>query len=225
MCDGYAGYDSLEKHGSDGSYSVDIRPVSCMVHVKRKFVEALDNVSPKDRPKTSAYLAIKKIQAIMHLDNKYDDLSIIEREKLRNEELKPALDEFFAWIRRESEITLPEIKYGKALTYALNQEIKIRRVLEHGCLELENNMAERAVKPFVIGRKNWLFSATPKGADASCLWYSLVETAKLNKLNPYEYIKYLLDTMRNLDQKDWNIESLLPWSTELPECVKNPSEE
>ena len=97
------------------------------------------------------------------------------------------------------------------------------RVLEDGRLELDNNLAERTVKPFVIGRKNWLFSQSPQGANASCVIYSIVETAKLNNLIPYEYMKYLLEQMPGLKLKDENLQRLMPWSTQLPTYIKNPA--
>ena len=90
-------------------------------------------------------------------------------------------------------------------------------------LELDKSLAERTVKPFVIGRKNFLFSNTPAGADASCILYSIVETAKLNKLIPYEYLKYVMDRMSIEIINDTLVEDLLPWSKTIPDYVKNPS--
>ena len=98
-------------------------------------------------------------------------------------------------------------------------------MLEDGRLELDNSLAERTVKPFVIGRKNFMFSNTPAGADASCILYGIVETAKLNKLIPYEYLKYVMDRMSSEDViNEELIEDLLPWSENIPAYVKNPSE-
>ena len=84
--------------------------------------------------------------------------------------------------------------------------------------------AERTVKPFVIGRKNWLFCNTPQGADASCIIYSIVETAKLNNLIPYEYMKYLLDEMPGKRLNEEELKRLLPWSPSLPQYIRNPEE-
>lgn len=95
-----------------------------------------------------------------------------------------------------------------------------------GRLELTNNMAERTVNPFVIGRKNWLFSNTPAGAGTSCILYSIVETAKLNDLIPFEYIKYVLEQYpKEREATKEEIENLLPWSKTIPDYVKNPKEE
>ncbi|CQR46243.1 Transposase IS66 family protein [Paraliobacillus sp. PM-2] len=93
-----------------------------------------------------------------------------------------------------------------------------------GRLELDNNRAERAIKPFVLGRKNWLFSNTAKGAKSSALIYSVVETSKENNLNPYAYLKYLFEELPNVDLTDPNeIQKYLPWSGELPEACRVPS--
>ena len=93
-----------------------------------------------------------KIKKIFHIDNTFKNLSIENRKEKRLELLKPALDDFFAWAKEESELTLPKSHYGQAIEYALNQKDKVMRVLEDGRLELDNSMAERTVKPFVIGR-------------------------------------------------------------------------
>ncbi|MCF0131212.1 MAG: IS66 family transposase, partial [Pseudobutyrivibrio sp.] len=197
MCDGYQGYDALKKpkNGEDG---MDVILVACLVHVRRKFVEALKLVKKNERAGTGANLAIAKLHDIFALDNKFNDMSIQERYEARQKYLKPHLDDFFEWVESEIEITLPKSKYGKALEYAYNQKEKVMNVLYDGRLEIENNMAERAVKPFVIGRKNWLFSESPAGAEASCICYSIVQTAKMNNLIPYHYITYLLKELPKL---------------------------
>ena len=90
-----------------------------------------------------------------------------------------------------------------------------------GRLEIDNNRSERSIKPFVIGRKNWLFSNTPKGAIASATIYSIVETAKENRLKPFEYLKYLFEQLPNLEIKDQNaVDTLLPWSALLPDYCR-----
>ena len=122
----------------------------------------------------------------------------------------------------EWEISFPKTTYGKALEYARNQKEKVYRIFEDGRLELDNSLAERTVKPFVIGRKNWLFSDTPAGADASCILYRLVETAKQNDLIPYEYLKYIFEKMPGQRLTEELIESMMPWSESIPEYVKIP---
>ncbi len=224
MCDGYAGYDAITKTGKYGESPMNIKPVACMVHIRRKFMEALKLINKSERKNTSAQIAIDKISLISRIDNKFNEMLPAERKEARIKHLKPVLEDFFSWVKAESEISLPKSKYGLALEYALKQKDKAMRVLEDGRLELDNNLAERTVKPFVIGRKNWLFSQSPQGANASCVIYSIVETAKLNNLIPYEYIKYLLEQMPGLKLNDENIQSLMPWSKQLPAYIKNPEE-
>ena len=108
---------------------------------------------------------------------------------MRQERAKPILEEFYAWLSKKSLQTPPKGLLGKAVSYALNQCKKLIGYLEDGRLALDNNMAENSIRPFVIGRKNWIFSGTPAGAEASAVLYSLVETAKDNNLEPYAYFK------------------------------------
>lgn len=224
MCDGYAGYDAITKIGKNGEAPMNVRPVACMIHIRRKFIEALKLISKSERKSTSAQVAVDKIALISRIDNKFNEMPPAKRKEARIKHLKPALEDFFAWVKAESEISLPKSKYGLALEYALKQKDKAMRVLEDGRLELDNNLAERTVKPFVIGRKNWLFSQSPQGANASCIIYSIVETAKLNNLIPYEYLKYLLEQMPGLRLNDENLQSLMPWGEQLPAYIKNPEE-
>ena len=225
MCDGYRVYDTLSLTGRHGEEPMDVKPVACLVHVRRKFADALKLVKPEDRAGTGAALAVAKLQNIFETDNKLKDMPVEERQKERQGELKILLDDFFAWVKNEYDISLPKTHYGLALNYALEQKDKVMRVLEDGRLELENNKAERAVKPFVIGRKNWLFSNTPAGADASCILYGIVETAKLNGLIPFEYLKHVMETMRGQKITEALIDELLPWSESIPEHVKIPADD
>lgn len=112
---------------------------------------------------------------------------------------------------------LPKSGLGKAITYCLNQREKLVAFLADGRLEIDNNRSERSIKPVVIGRKNWIFSNTPRGARASAIIYSIVETAKANGLNPYYYLRYLFEQLPNIDLTDERaLNQLLLWSTTLP---------
>ncbi|EPZ49158.1 IS66 family transposase, partial [Alicyclobacillus acidoterrestris] len=118
---------------------------------------------------------------------------------------------------------LPKSLLGKAIGYCLNRWPKLVAFLEDGNLEIDNNRAERAIKPFVMGRKAWLFSNTPSGARASAMIYSIVETAKENGLSPLHYLTYLFEQMPNVDiDNPETLRDLLPWSSALPESVRNP---
>lgn len=121
------------------------------------------------------------------------------------------------WLKTQEQKVLPKSTLGQAITYCLNQWDKLVAFLEDGRLEIDNNRSERSIKPFVIGRKNWLFSNTPKGARTSAVIYSIVETAKENGLNPYYYLRYLFEKLPNIDLTDLDaLDKLLPWSTTLP---------
>ena len=223
MCDGYQVYDSLKKEGKNREPAMDVTIVACTIHILREFKDCLRSMDKDDCLLSSAQKAVNMLQAIHHADNQWDDLSPDERKEKRLEVLKPLLDAFFAFIDEEKQLVLPKCTYGEAVKYAYNQKEKVYNALLDGRLEIENQKAERCVKPFVIGRKNFLFANTPGGADVSCVDYSIVETAKLNSLNPYEYIKYLLEklpTINTFDLKE--LDQLLPWSKTLPDrCRTN----
>ena len=117
-------------------------------------------------------------------------------------------EEFFKWARVEYENNpVPKSMFGAALTYAVRQESWLMNIFLDGRLELSNNRAEHSVRPFALGRKNWLFSNTPKGADASAAIYSIVETAKANGLKPFSYLSFLLERFAN----GCLPEDCLPW--------------
>jgi len=142
--------------------------------------------------------------------------------KHRLEKAKPLLEEYFAWAEKNEPIVLPKSKLGEAISYSLKQRKYLEGFLLDGRLEISNNRAERSIKPFVIGRKNWLFSNTPKGANASAVIYSLIETAKENGLNPFPYLQYLFEQLPNVDVHDPEIlKKYLPWSEELPSICRN----
>ena len=169
------------------------------------------------------------IAAIYHADSKLKDLSVEERQKARDRDVRPLVDAYFAWIKgkkNDSSILLSE-KTRNGFTYSLNQEPYLKAFLEDGYLPLDNNLTERTIRSFTVGRRNWMTIDTVSGAKSSAVIYSLVETAKENGLNPYAYFKYLLTELPklkefNTDQEESAaMERLLPWANELPEeCHK-----
>ncbi len=199
--DGYKGYDTVLK-GSN-----DVIHVGCLAHVRRKFFDA----SKVSKKAGSAHIALKKIAGMYHAENdlKKQELTAEELLKRRQEEVKPLLEDFQKWLAEKSQKVRPASETGKAISYSLGQWEKIENYL--GCAELspDNNAAERAVKPFVLGRKNWLFSGSPKGAHASALLFSLIETAKANDLNPYGYLKWIFEETP-LIQSEKEFEKFLP---------------
>lgn len=131
------------------------------------------------------------------LEKDWENLSNQERLQLRQKKLAPLMEEFFDWCRKHKAMTLPNSNLGKAFAYSLNHETTFKHVLLNGRLVLSNNLAERAIKTLVIGRKNWLFSQSFNGAKSSAIVLSLIETAKRNDLDPEKYLKYLLYKLPN----------------------------
>ena len=150
------------------------------------------------------------------IERKAKNLSFDNRLKERQEQAKPLLDAFFAWAKTLGNIA-PKSKLGKAIYYLTEEEPYLRRYIEDGRMEIDNNRAERSIKPFVIGRKNWLFANTPSGAKASATIFSIIETAKENGLDPYGYLKYIFTKAPNLKEVE-STDVLLPWNA--PDCCR-----
>lgn len=195
----------------------------CWAHARRRFDEAVKAL-PKDKKKSSlAYLALKQIQAIYRENNKRADKSAEERLKHRQLTVKPLVDAYFAWAKQNRQSVPAKSKTANGLTYSLNQEKYLRTFLENGEVPMDNNAAEQSIRPFCVGKKNRVMIDTVAGAEASAMIYSIAETAKANKLKPYNYFKYLLEEIhRHMDYQGVDFcEDLLPWSDKLPaECRK-----
>ncbi len=219
--DAYHGYDKLLKESKAGS-AMEVTLVSCFAHARRYLTETLKAVADKESYMyTSAYQGVKYIDAMFALEQEISNMPYGQRYEERLRRLKPMLEAYFAWIEKEYALALPKSSYGKAITYSYNQKEKLMNILKDGRLELSNNRAERAIKPFVIGRKNRLFTNTPAGAESSAIVYSIIETAKENNLIPFEYLKYLLEKLPNMDITNPDeLDKLLPWSSALPDHCK-----
>lgn len=209
--DGYPGYNGLP----------NVVLVGCWAHARRNFTEAL-----KALPESAATTSVKAKEGLAFCNKLFDierdlkDVSPQERYEKRIERSQPVLDAFSAWLREQTPRVLPKSALGKAIKYCRNQWERLEAFLKDGRLEIDNNRAERSIKPFVIGRKNWIFSNTAKGAKSSAIIYSIVETAKENGLNPFNYLSYLFEELPNMDTTDKEkLAQLLPWSASLPrEC-------
>ena len=151
-------------------------------------------------------------------------LSADELYQVRQQDAKPILMKFKQWLDRTALQTPPKGLLGKAVAYTLNQWNRLIGYLEDGRLPIDNNMAENAIRPFVVGRKNWLFSGTPEGAEASALLYSLIETARANNLEPYAYLRFIFEKLPMASSLQ-DYEDLLPWNLtpallEIPQTLK-----
>lgn len=227
VTDGYAGYNILDK---------EVTHAECWAHARRKFYDSIPLIN-RQMDKTSAgYEVVEIIDEIFKQEDKLEreipqDIEqeewIKQKYKLRKEKIAPVLEKFYEKVYLLNEKTIVNKKLREAVTYAINQEKELREFLNNGKIPLTNSKCERAIRPFAVHRKNWLFSDTTAGAEANAIYYSFIETAKLNKLNIYKYINYLLETLPQLEgeQKDTDIEKYLPWSEELPKEIRNYEEE
>lgn len=207
--DGYGGYQSLPEK---------IVTVGCWAHARRKFDEALKAIAEKDREGSGALIGKRYCDKLFAIERQLAACTTKERYEKRQELARPVLDEFLTYLRTAKAST--KSGFGRAVYYTLHQWKYLERYLLDGRLEISNNRAERSVKPFVIGRKNFLFANTPRGAKASAIIFSLMETAKENGLNPYAYLTYIFKNAPN-----WNIHQdseallkLLP--SHAPDCCK-----
>ncbi len=200
--DGYVGYDSVVKGRKD------IIHVGCLAHCRRMFHDALkvEKKTPSSNVPINQIAKIYAIEKKLREKNLPEDVFLAERKAL----VTPVAEDLKDWLVKRSTNTRPSAKLGKAITYTLKQWDKVFRYLDCPYLTPDNNASERSIKPFVVGRKNWLFSGNPNGAKAMCFFFSLIETAKVNKLEPYSYLTKVF-TLAPLIKED-EIESLLPWN-------------
>jgi transposase len=207
--DGYSGYEKLP--------SSEVKLVGCWAHARRKFEEALQVLPADARAGSAAQEGLNFCNRLFAIERYLKDAAPEERYTVRLARSKPILQAFRAWLEVQAGAALTKSTLGEAITYCRNQWPKLIRFLEDGRLSLDNNASERTVKTFVIGRKNWLFANTPKGARASAIIYSIVETAKENGLNPLAYLTYLFEQLPNINTSDpAELKKLLPWSETLP---------
>jgi transposase len=202
--DGYQAYHNLHP---------DIIVVGCFAHVRRKFEDLLKKMPKAKRKGSNAEKGVAYINALFRFERESAGLTPEGRLKNRLEKGKPVSDAFFAWA--EGLGALPKTPLGAAVRYAISQRPYLENIYLDGRTEISNNRCERAVKPFVMGRKAWMFSCTPSGATASSVMYSIMETAKDNGLHPFRYMEFLFETLPNSTTA--NLGSLLPWSKSLPE--------
>lgn len=205
--DGYAGYHKLPD---------EITVVGCWVHLRRKFEDALKATPVSERPTSLANEALRRIGWLFHLEDQWCSLDADERHKRRLEISKPLAESFYKWLGTLG--VLPKMAMGKAVNYAFEQRRWLMNVYLDGRTELSNNRVENSVRPFAVGRRNWLFCNSVKGATASAVVYSLIESAKANGLKPFDYLKFLFESVPNTTTGE--LDSLLPWGESIPEYCR-----
>jgi transposase len=207
--DGYSGY--LQVDGYQAYAQTQATLVGCWAHARRKFIEAKQVQGNKANTKKAgkADVALSFIQKLYGIESKLKDKTADEKHEIRQEQAKPIIDKLHKWLEQNQPRLIGKTKLAEAVNYLVNQWPKLIIYLEDGHLNIDNNRAERAIKPFVIGRKNWMFSQTANGANASSALYSVIETAKANGLIPFDYIMKCLD---KLCQAEAELDSLLPWN-------------
>jgi len=218
---GFKGY--LHTDGYDAYHKLpNIIIIGCWVHMRRKFENAVKAMKKEqDKAKTLAQQAITKIGTLFHLEEKWKDLPPEERYEKRLKESKPRAEAFFAWLTTLKHTVLPKSTLGIAVNYALNQRQWLMNVYLDGRTEISNNRIENAVRPFALGRKNWLFCESVNGAKASSVVYSMIETAKANRLKPFEYLEFLFEAMPNATMGQ--IGEFMPWGAAVPERCRMPT--
>lgn len=204
----YSGY--LQVDGYQGYAQTQATLAGCWAHARRKFKEA--EVAQAKGKTGKANWALNHIQKLYRIETRIKGKSAQQKYQVRQTESLPLLNQYKAWLDKSVLHVPPKTALGKALGYSLNQWQKLVRYVDDGNLAIDNNRAERTIKPFVIGRKNWLFSHNNKGTNASAILYSIIETAKANGLTPFDYILHCSD---HLAVSSNDVEPLLPWNVTL----------
>ena len=214
LLEGFLGYLLTDGYEAYGKVCAEygLTAVGCWAHVQRKFDEAIKAqglLGPEKREASLAGVAMAKIQQLYRIERETKALSAKERQRVRRERAVPMLADICAWLDEHLPIVLPRSALGKAMNYTHKQWPKLIVYVEGGRLRIDNNLIENAIRPFVIGRKNWLFCDTVAGANASANLYSLIEMAKANGIKPYGYLRIVFTELPQATSVD-EIETLLP---------------
>jgi len=195
--DRYSGFNELYRSGR-------VREVVCMAHIRRKFVDV-----QKSQGSAFAGEAIKRIAALYGIEKEARGQSPHDRTSIRQQKAKPLLDELETWLGAQLPKISGKSELAKAIRYALTRIKKLRPYIDHGTLELDNNPAERTMRCVALGRKNYLFMGSEGDGKLAAIAYTLVETAKLNGVDPQAWLN---DTLAHIaDHKITRIDKLLPW--------------
>lgn len=210
MCDGFSGYNKLK----------DVRRCTCYAHIRRYFYEAIP--AGHDRDITNpAVQGVMYCNTLFSYENKYAERhykpETIKKRRLKDE--KPVIKAFLDWA--DKQVVTGNSKFAKALTYLKNRRNDLMTYLEDGHCSLSNNWSENSIRPVTVGRKNWLFSSSVDGAEASMNIYTIIEMAKLHGLNRQKYLEYILEHRPSAEMTDEELSLLTPWNKDVQEtCGK-----
>lgn len=204
MCDGYSGYNKVKT----------AKRLACWAHIRRYLIDAI----PKGKQLDYAQPAVQGVMYTNQLFDiedkirqKYKTFDAIKEARLKQE--KPIIEGFLSWLERQNPVR--NSRLDKAVTYIRNRKDHLASYLEDGRCSFSNNLSENCIRPFVVGRKGWLFCDTPAGAQASAMAYTMVEMAKANKVNVYHYLTFLFDHQPNAQMTDEELEQLAPWNEDV----------
>jgi len=207
--DGYPGYNIVAKRKG-------VTQLGCWAHARRRFADILKSGVSDTKSKTLAKELVDMVAKLYKIEKEIKDDPPDKKKQIREEKSVLILKEIEEWCDKHF-LNAHAIggSIARAFTYLKNQFPKLKIYVEDGRLNIDNNIAENYVRPIAIGRKNWLFATSTKGATALCNWYSIIETAKANDLDAYAYLKHILTELPIYEAKQKDIEDLLPWNVEL----------
>lgn len=210
VSDAFAGYEKVE----------NIKRCLCWSHLRRYYIKSIPLDSrKKEIPGSAGAIGRAYCNKLFRLEKKWKELPPDERKQKRLEQSIPVLNAFFAWAKK---VKTSQEPLKKALYYTLNHEEYFKNFLQDGRIPLTNNASENCIRPVAVARKNFLFSDTPRGAEASATVFSIIETARANEIDPYEYLVYIFKTLPNIDfiSQPEILDNYMPWSETLPEACK-----
>jgi transposase len=213
---GYAGRlisDGYEVYNSIAKAQPSIIHCGCWDHARRRFNDAVKAAGDNDHASLAA-AGLSYIQALYAVERRAKDATALERHKVRQLYSRSILDHLHDWLHRVIDCVPPKCLTGKALSYLRGEWEKLSRFVTDGSIPISNALAENAIRPFAVGRRNWLFSATTGGAEASAIIYSVLQTAKTNGQDPYQYLRHVLEQIPRMNLAD-EIASLLPYGPEM----------
>ncbi len=207
--DGYAGYNIVAK-------KEEVTQLGCWAHARRRFADILKSNASDAKSKKYAKELIEMVAELYTIEKEIKDSPPQIKKQLREEKSVPILNKIHAWCDTHF-LDAHAIggSIARAFTYLKNQFPKLVIYVQDGILNIDNNRAENHIRPIAVGRKNWLFATSTKGADALCRWYSIIETAKANGLDAYAYLVYILTQLPIYEACGKDIEELLPWRVKL----------